>query len=111
MSDDTAILERIAIALEQLVLEYMDQHPSARAEVSRPTAPSPTGPVGPEPPPPAPYTTPPPAPGPIPQYQTPVFVEGSIHAQGHNPLKMNRRGLFCPTKLQDGSWCQWKVAP
>lgn len=111
MSDDTAILERIAIALEQLVLEYMDHNPSAPKIVERPTAPAPMGPMSPEPPPVAPYAVQPPAPGPIPQYQTPVFTVGSIHTQGHKPLKMNSRGLFCPTKMPDGSWCPWRVTP
>ena len=113
MSEDRDILERIAIALEQLVLEYMDQHPRGPVSVERPPAPAPTGPAGPEPPPIAPYVAPPPAvPQGVPQpLATPVFIEGSVHAQGHKPLKVNKRGLYCPTKMPDGSWCPWRVSP
>jgi len=35
---------------------------------------------------------------------------GAVHTAGHKPLKANRTGLYCPTKLQDGSWCPWKPA-
>lgn len=37
----------------------------------------------------------------------PTWQVGQIHAQGHNALKSNARGLFCPTKI-DGVWCAWR---
>jgi len=27
----------------------------------------------------------------------------------HRKAKMGRYGLYCPTKLQDGSWCKWRA--
>lgn len=35
---------------------------------------------------------------------------GQQHDTSHKPLKANARGLFCPTKLQDGSWCAWRAS-
>lgn len=110
-------LARIATALEQLVLEYMEaKHPpqspqtAPAPQAQRPPAPPP---FVTEPPPVGQYETKPPAVpngGPIP-FSSPVFIEGSVHASGHKPLKINKRGLYCPTKLTDGSWCQWRVTP
>ncbi len=37
----------------------------------------------------------------------PMWQVGAVHAQGHNPLRSNARGLFCPTKI-DGNWCAWR---
>lgn len=31
---------------------------------------------------------------------------GDVHAEGHRPLGMNKRGLYCPTKTPDG-WCSF----
>ena len=108
-------LERIATALEQLTLEYMEARNVSRAPQSavapqgqRPPAPAPQMP---EPPPLGAYEQRPPANGaPLP-YQAPVFAVGAIHMTGHKPLKTNSRGLFCPTKMPDGSWCPWRVTP
>jgi len=36
-----------------------------------------------------------------------VWKEGDVHTPGHKELIRNERGLFCPTKLTDGKWCQW----
>ena len=36
-----------------------------------------------------------------------VWKEGDVHTPGHKGLIRNERGLFCPTKLTDGKWCQW----
>lgn len=35
---------------------------------------------------------------------------GMKHQEDHKPLKVNARGLFCPTKMRDGSWCEWRAA-
>ena len=32
---------------------------------------------------------------------------GDIHERGHKPLKMGKRGLFCPTKVDGDRWCPW----
>ena len=35
---------------------------------------------------------------------------GDVHAPGHKALKGGAKGgLFCPTKLTDGSWCQFRA--
>lgn len=115
---DRDLWERIAIALEQLTLAYIDAHP-LQAQTVRPPAPSPIpamqvpqgGPVGPNPPPVAPYVVAPPAGPPAGTYQNPAYFEGSIHAPGHKPLKSGRGGLYCPSKLPDGNWCTFRVAP
>ena len=98
-------LERIAVALEA-IQAYMK--PSALAafhqEAPR-TAPAEhylrPGPQDPEPPFPA-RTVAPSAPIPV---AIPLKA-GDIHTQGHNPLRENNRGLYCPTKV-DGEWCKW----
>jgi len=36
-----------------------------------------------------------------------AWKEGDVHTPGHKGLIRNARGLFCPTKLADGKWCQW----
>lgn len=37
---------------------------------------------------------------------------GSIHADGHRPLKARPTGaLFCPTKLPNGTWCAFTATP
>jgi hypothetical protein len=36
-----------------------------------------------------------------------VWREGDKHDPTHKPLLRNARGLFCGTKLPDGTWCQW----
>jgi hypothetical protein len=38
---------------------------------------------------------------------TPVYKAGDRHDPTHNPLKVNAKGLFCPTKVGDG-WCDWR---
>lgn len=38
-----------------------------------------------------------------------TWAEGQVHAQGHKPLRTNKRGLFCPTKMPDGEWCDWSA--
>lgn len=40
--------------------------------------------------------------------QSQKWTEGQVHEQGHKPLRTNRRGLFCPTKMPDDSWCPWQ---
>lgn len=35
------------------------------------------------------------------------WAVGQVHADGHNPLRSNSRGLFCPTKV-NGAFCEWK---
>src|ERR1035437_1606390 len=60
-----------------------------------------SGPIDPEPPFPA-RTVAPSAPIPV---AIPLKA-GDIHTQGHNPLRENNRGLYCPTKV-DGEWCKW----
>lgn len=115
---EVASLERIATALEQLVLEYMEARQKVAGapqmavapQAQRPPAPPPQGP---EPPPVGQYETKPPAPpnGAPQPFATPVYIEGSVHASGHKPLKSNKRGLYCPTKLADDSWCPWRVSP
>lgn len=116
---EAAALERIATALEQLVLEFIEARLKAPQAPQMPVAAMPfrppaPAPQSPEPPPVGVYDTKPPA-GPVnggPQpFATPVFIEGSVHATGHKPLKVNKRGLYCPTKLADDSWCPWRVSP
>jgi hypothetical protein len=79
------ILTRIAVALEQIALEL-----ASRSE-----------------PPPRATTTLTPLPAPASAPPARQWAVGMVHAPDHKPLKENRRGLFCPTKLEDGSWCQW----
>jgi hypothetical protein len=61
---------------------------------------APSGPIDPEPP--FPVRTVAPS-APIPQQ----FRAGDTHTQGHNAIKENNRGLYCPTHLNDGTWCKW----
>jgi hypothetical protein len=44
------------------------------------------------------------------QQPSSAWHEGQSHDPAHKPLKTNARGLFCPTKLQDGTWCPWRAA-
>lgn len=44
------------------------------------------------------------------QQPSTAWQEGQVHVAGHKPLKTNARGLFCPTKVQDGSWCDWRAS-
>lgn len=41
-------------------------------------------------------------PSPAPARQT--WHEGDVHTEGHKPLMVNKKGLYCPTKTPDG-WC------
>jgi hypothetical protein len=37
------------------------------------------------------------------------WLEGQVHAEGHKPLRARANGsLYCPTKLPNGAWCNWK---
>jgi hypothetical protein len=36
--------------------------------------------------------------------------EGEKHDPEHKGVKPGRSGLYCPTKLGDGTWCQWRQA-
>lgn len=101
-------LERIATALEQMVLDRLPE-PVALLTGEPPL-----------PEPPAEYVLTPTAPQtatvvnqtvPLPPVMAvaPRWAAGMNHAAGHKPLKENNRGLYCPTKLPDGSWCQWAV--
>ena len=39
------------------------------------------------------------------------WSEGQVHAPGHKPLRARQNGsLFCPSKLPDGGWCDFKTA-
>ena len=104
-------LERIATAVEQWVLEHPAEAKAAGFLTGEPPLP--------EPPADLPPTTPT-APQtatvvnqtvPLPPVMAvaPRWAAGMNHAAGHKPLKENNRGLYCPTKLTDGSWCQWAV--
>jgi hypothetical protein len=38
------------------------------------------------------------------------WLEGAVHATGHKPLRARANGsLYCPTKLQDGRWCDFST--
>jgi hypothetical protein len=39
------------------------------------------------------------------------LVRGDKHDPTHKPLEQNARGLFCPTKLSDGTWCKFSAKP
>jgi hypothetical protein len=37
------------------------------------------------------------------------WAEGQVHVEGHKPLRARQNGsLYCPTKLANGTWCNWK---
>jgi len=39
------------------------------------------------------------------------WSEGQVHTPGHKPLRARQNGsLFCPSKLPDGGWCDWKAS-
>ena len=112
-----AALERIATALEQIALEQMP----AGLPTGEPPLPTPppelvqvSGPaqfnqppvMQPLPPLAAPFQFTGPAPAAV---EGPRWSAGMNHTAGHKPLKENNRGLYCPTKLQDGTWCQFTV--
>jgi hypothetical protein len=98
-------LERIAVALEAIQALVKPSDLAAFNASAPRTAPEPrqaqSGPIDPEPPFPA-RTVAPSAPIPV---AIPLKA-GDIHTQGHNPLRENNRGLYCPTKI-DGEWCKW----
>lgn len=48
---------------------------------------------------------------PMPAAGRTTWKEGDVHQDGHKPLKTNARGLFCPTKLEDGAWCDFHPEP
>lgn len=98
-------LERIAVALEAIHALVKPADLAAFNASAPRTAPErrpiPLDPIDPEPPFPA-VTVAPSAP-------IPPFIPlkaGDVHTQGHNPLRENNRGLYCPTKV-DGDWCKW----
>jgi hypothetical protein len=86
-----AALERIATALEQGVL----------ASLPDPGLP-PTASAWPEPPPP----TAPPAGEFV--FTGPVVSVAAGECPVHHKARAGTKGLYCPTKLPDGTWCQWK---
>ena len=100
MTDDrtAAALERIATALEQMALNAIPANALPTGEPPLPTPP-PNLPVQ-----PIMQPLPPVQPAAAVRYQA-----GMTHAAGHKPLKENNRGLYCPTKLADGTWCQFAV--
>jgi hypothetical protein len=80
--------ERIAIALEQAALERLTPIPPASHGVPS------------ELPPPPQAATP---------VARPIFRVGDVHTQGHNPIRESNKGQYCPTKMPDGTWCQWSA--
>ena len=51
----------------------------------------------------------PPAAGATPTIPHGGWSEGMKHAEDHRPLRARQNGsLYCPTKLPDGRWCNWK---
>lgn len=91
---------------------------AAAIELALPVLTDMSAPRRPAAPPPAVYQ-----PTPVPSAAAPVYAPpvaapvalggltvGSIHIQGHKPLRQNSRGLFCPTRLADGSYCQFHTA-
>ena len=47
----------------------------------------------------------------IPPAQHGGWSEGQVHTPGHKPLRARQNGsLFCPSKLPDGGWCDWKAS-
>jgi hypothetical protein len=90
-----AMLTRIAVAVEQIALELANR-PQGSGLAQLP-------PVRPQV-----MTAPLPVSQPIPQpAQANGWAVGAVHEPNHKPLKTNQRGLYCPTKLPDGSWCQF----
>jgi hypothetical protein len=73
------ILERIARSLEQ----NASTEPFRAVSVPPATPPAPVTAAGPD--------------------------EGFVHAPGHRPLRRNGRGLYCPTKMADDTWCPWRA--
>lgn len=50
---------------------------------------------------------------PVPHLPRPAgtaYAPGDKHDPTHNELKMNRAGLYCPTRLPNGAWCPWRPA-
>lgn len=43
-------------------------------------------------------------------HQSPVEGRGDSQdvCPVHGKAKQGKGGLYCPTKLEDGSWCKWK---
>ena len=95
----TAALERIATALEALVLAQLPASPPETAPAARELAPWDNAPMPPARPYPAQAPTAPPG--------VPLFRVGDVHTQGHNPIRESNKGQYCPTKLTDGTWCKW----
>ena len=106
--------ERIAIALEQAALEYVAK--DAAQTFTRMTGHE----LPPDQLPPPPVSVAPSGPSaafresrdlpaqPFMPMQ-PNWQAGMVHQNGHKPLKVNSRGLFCPTKLDNGEFCNWKA--
>ena len=121
-----AALERIATALEQMALSQESLYVERLKFITEGPVALPTGePPLPTPPPDLPMTPIIPPMG-VPGYTVPLppvvvaapqsrpeppyrWSAGMNHAAGHKPLKENNRGLYCPTKLPDGTWCQFAV--
>ena len=124
-SDDrtAAALERIATALEQMALERVPPLSAPFVMAPPDDAPWPTTPPADLPPtsptaplsqtvalpPVQPFQFTPPAP--MPPGPAARWAAGMNHAAGHKPLKENSRGLYCPTRLQDGTYCTFAVKP
>ena len=101
-------LERIATALEQMALNAIPVDALPTGEPPLPTPPADLPPTSPTAPLSATVVN---QTVPLPPVMAvaPRWAAGMNHAAGHKPLKENNRGLYCPTKLTDGSWCQWAV--
>lgn len=98
-------LDRLTRAVESLVALLKPSDLAAFNQEARRTSPEQRaaqgGPLDPEPPYPVPVLAPSaPVPPNIP------LKAGDVHTVGHNPLRENNRGLYCPTKV-NGDWCKW----
>ena len=123
--------ERIAIALEQLALAQIPEPKSVLQRIAEaPRMGSDLPPDQLPPPPVAPVSVAPAGPsaafresrdlpaeqdlsvliGYAPAFQPmqPNWQAGMVHQNGHKPLKVNPKGIYCPTKMPDDSWCAWR---
>lgn len=103
-------LDKLTIALEKLVAVLKPGDLATFHQEAPRTAPEPrqasTGPIDPEPPFPAQAMA---ISAPIPQFppMQPNWQAGMVHQNGHKPLKINARGLYCPSRMENGEWCKW----
>ena len=106
-------LDKLTIAVEKLVAVLKPSDLATFHQEAPRTAPEPrqasSGPLDPEPPFPAEVLAPS---APIPQVpfppMQPNWQAGMVHQNGHKPLKVNSKGIYCPTKMPDDSWCAWR---